>query len=379
MGRAAVHITLLLVACALGQGAPRAEDSEREQLEAFRAEIKAIQKQLNRAREQRSDLEQRLARIEEKMAEQAGLIHDLNGQVSAGRRKLTKLEKQRGTLSKRLGDQQERLSRYVRAAYMAGQQEYLKILLNQEDPALVGRSLAYYDIFSRARAAELTTIRTDLEALGLLEASIRDHTQTQEDRLASLRAANRELEARREERRQVLASLDREISAKDRKLARLREDEQRLQSLVGSLDRFARPDAAKDFFGSKGKLLWPVQGRITARYGTPRSGGNLKWQGLFFKADEGRPVRAVAPGRVIFADWLRGYGFLLIVDHGDGYMSLYGHNQRLDKQVGDRIEAGEVIAGVGASGGRSNPGLYFEIRRNGQPTDPLPWLLAKKR
>ncbi|RMD69945.1 MAG: peptidase M23, partial [Gammaproteobacteria bacterium] len=207
-----------------------------------------------------------------------------------------------------------------------------------------------------------------IKALARLQKTLRE----QEAALLALRKSQKRalqsLEAQRKKRQKLLAGLSQEIRSQAQVLARLKADERRLATLLNRLQGTAKdvPAAAAPF---QERLCWPVSGKLAARFGQVRRSG-LPWQGVLILAPEGQPVRAVARGRIVFADWLRGYGFLVIIDHGGNYMSLYGHNQRLVKKVGDFVEAGEVIAYVGKSGGRIRPGLYFEIRRRGKPVDP---------
>ena len=180
----------------------------------------------------------------------------------------------------------------------------------------------------------------------------------------------------KQKRRLVLARFDSEIKQKGQRLAQLEEDRQQLEDLLEELRRQETPSMPDSgaFAGRQGTLPWPVKGKVSARFGTPRDSGKLKWQGIMIDTHEGADVRAVAPGTGGFADWMRGYGLLLIIDHGDGYMSLYGQNQALHKNAGDPVADGETIASVGDSGGRNSNGLYFEIRYQGKPSNPLAWL-----
>jgi septal ring factor EnvC (AmiA/AmiB activator) len=242
----------------------------------------------------------------------------------------------------------------------------------------------YYDYFQRARAGRIQALGANLAQLAAVEQSIRDENGRLEALRGEYRRQAAALGAGQAERKRVLAALDREIASKGSELERMRGNEQRLGRLLESLrEAMARippkPPAptrtpALPFHRSKGKLPWPVAGRVAHRYGTSRQVGDLTWQGIVIRAPEGREVRAVARGRVAFADWLRGYGMLVILDHGKDYLSLYGYNQALYAEAGDWVEAGERIAGVGASGGQRASGLYFEIRRKSRPVNPLGWL-----
>ena len=266
----------------------------------------------------------------------------------------------------------------VRAAYAMGRQEYLKILLNQENPATVGRVVTYYDYLNKARSERIDSLGKTIKQLE----QVRNEVEAETRRLSELREKRRQeklaLEQSRQEREQVIAQLKHEINSQDKRLAGMLQDEQQLKALIRALadaleDIPAEPGNRKPFGTLKGKLKWPARGPVLISYGSPRKLGKLRWQGVMIGAREGQEVHAVAGGRVAFADWLRGYGLMIIIDHGDGYMSLYGQNQSLYKETGDWVEAGEAIASVGDSGGVDQVGLYFEIRKDGHPTDPVRW------
>ncbi len=265
----------------------------------------------------------------------------------------------------------------MRAAYAMGRQERLKILLNQQDPAVVSRMLVYYDYFNRTRTERMKQISTVLETLQETELAL----TLEERRLVELQSSELEskqqLDLAQEERMRVVAALNLDLRSKGQRLEGLQQDEAQLQKLLSSLQEelIARPLGKLDrklFKSRKGRLSWPSKGRLTAKFGTARA-GNLKWDGVVISAPEGREVKSIHHGRVAFADWLRGFGLLLIVDHGDGFMSLYGHNQSLFKETGEWVEAGEPVALVGSSGGQNNPGVYFGIRYKGRPVNPKAW------
>src|SRR5580704_16345362 len=270
------------------------------------------------------------------------------------------------------------LAGQMRAAYSIGRQEPLKLLLNQEDPALAGRMFAYYGYFGRARAGQIKAIADDVQRLAELTTEL----DAEDAELARLeqqqRAELNELEHARVQRGAVLAGLEAESRTRAQNLERLRAQqsglEQLLKELRAAMERF--PLEANDAFAKlRGKLAWPVNGHLVARFGDARAGG-VRWDGVLVATERGTPVKAVFDGRVIYADWLPGLGLLAIVDHGDGYLSLYGHNERLYKAAGDRVAAGEALAGAGDSGGSGRTELYFEIRKGGKPVDPRPWFRA---
>ena len=319
-------------------------------------------------------------------------IEDSEKTVGAARDELDKLRRERATHTARraeLADERSReeaelardrgaLAGQIRAASMIGQQEPLKLLLNQRDPGQTGRVLVYYQYFGRARASQIAAIDAHLADLARLDAEL----AAEEERLAALEARQKgeltRLTDARERRGRALVSLDTESKNRAKELKRLKEQQGGLEKLVRELRRALErapkfPTDSKDAFAKlRGRLTWPVAGRLAASYGQTRAGG-VKWDGVLLTGAQGSPVRAVYHGRVVYADWLSGLGLLIIVDHGDGYLSLYGHNERLYKDVGERVTAGDTIATLGDSGGRPRPELYFEIRKGGRPVDPRPW------
>jgi murein hydrolase activator len=267
------------------------------------------------------------------------------------------------------------LAQQMRAAYMIGRVEPLKLLLNQQDPARASRMFVYYSYFGRARAGVIAAIDTDIHQLADLDAQL----AADEQRLDALQSATTDevaaLEAARAQRDAALVAIKADSRNSARMLQRLQGQQAALTALLAELKRALQPfpgDLSGAFGVLRGHLAWPVGGHLAARFGQVRAGG-LKWDGMLIDTERGADVRAVYRGRVIYADWLPGLGLLTIVDHGDGYLSLYGHNDRLYKAVGDAVAAGEVIAASGDSGGSSRPQLYFEIRKGSRPVDPGPW------
>jgi septal ring factor EnvC (AmiA/AmiB activator) len=367
----------LILALALAQAASPTSDAEKtaRDLAAIRAEIDRVNAAMSRDAAQRD----RLAR-ELKSAEQS---------VSGARTQLERLRVEREERTARraqlalelheretsLEHERAVLAGQMRAAYLIGREEPLKLLLNQKDPARAGRMFAYYAYFGRARAEEIGRIELHVKQLDELDRAL----AAEEDRLAALEADRKSelarLEQARAQRRTVLADLQAQTRSRAESLERLQRQQEGLEKLLRELRRaiVKFPSDRNDAFAKlRGELAWPVTGRVVAGYGETRIGG-VRWDGMLVATERGAPVRAVYQGRVIYADWLSGLGLLVIVDHGDGYLSLYGHNERLFKTVGDRVAAGEPIAAAGDSGGRARPELYFEIRRGGRPVDPRPW------
>jgi septal ring factor EnvC (AmiA/AmiB activator) len=266
------------------------------------------------------------------------------------------------------------LAQQLRAAYLLGRAEPLKLLLNQEDPARAGRMFAYYSYFGRARAAVIDGIDADIKKLADLDAQLAADEQRLDDLQTASAAELAQLETARAQRDAALVAIKAESRSSAQMLQRLQGQQAALAALLRDLNRAVEPFPSDSSpFGSlRGRLAWPVGGHVAARFGQVRAGG-LKWDGLLIDTERGADVRAVSRGRVIYADWLPGLGLLTIIDHGDGYLSLYGHNDRLFKAVGDTVSAGDVIAASGDSGGSSRPQLYFEIRKGSRPLDPGPW------
>lgn len=379
--RLPLRLTLLLV-CLL-PGALAADDNTAK-LEELRQQIRSLRAELDSDQARKDDLQSQLRNTETRIGKINQLIKGLERQLRGKRRELDELKTRQTGLRKDLHGQRVALANQLRAAYATGRQEYLKIILNQQEPAAVARTLTYYDYYNRARLQHIRTIDARLAEIAEVERGIQQKTQELEQSRAEQAQERQQLETTRGERSQVLSQLEQQIQAKGARLAQLLEDERNLQRLIDSLtetplDAPSELGERKPFAKLKGRLRWPTAGSITARFGETRNVGELRWQGVAISAPEGTEVRAISHGRVAFADWLRGFGLLIIIDHGDGYMSLYGSNQSLYKEVGDWVEEGEAIAGVGNSGGRSDTGLYFEIRHDGKPTNPLKWCRGRPK
>jgi len=269
--------------------------------------------------------------------------------------------------------QQTHLEKQVRAAYIMGRQDYLKILLNQQDPTLVGRVLTYYDYFNRARVQRIERYSQGLQELKQLTTKVENETRGMETLLQQQGAEKQQLQDNYQDRQQVLFALSETIETQDIALHTLQEDKKNLSVLVAKLPQVVGKQSGVSFPRLKHHLPRPVQGQIIHSYGQARGIGKLKWQGVLFAAKRGDQVHSVADGEVVFADWFRNLGYLLIIQHDKGYMSLYGHNRNLYKQKGEYVQQGEVISRVGDSGGQQKSGLYFELRRKGIPFNPRPW------
>ena len=381
----------LAVILALGNGlafsadnrSGASEDKEAK-LDTLRQQIKKLRESLGIARTKKGSLQRQLRTAEVEIGKLSQSLKTLDEQLKLQGEKLRELHNQKTQHQEHLNQQRQSLARQIRAGYAMGKQGQVKIFLNLQDPAVVGRTLTYYDYFNRARATRINNITALLEELDKLEEAIAQETlqlaRIRDEQTIKLQA----LEENRLSRKKIIVKLDAEIVTNEQRLKQLLQDEEVLVKLLEGIRNAISsipPDKEniRPFASLKGSLAWPSDGRISARYGTSRNIGKLKWDGVMISAAEGKDVTAIYHGRVAFADWLRGYGLLLILDHGNGYLSLYGYNQSLYKAVGDWVEAGEKIATVGNSGGNTSSGLYFEIRHNGAPVNPVLWCKAAKK
>ncbi len=368
-------------------------------VQRLRNRIAAVQRRLDHAVENRTDLRVEL----QDLAQDAARIQDdlaaTRAQLRTAERRRQNLETQRGARRAELNRVRAHWAEYLRAAYIAGDSggaSDLRLLLNQEDPNEAARFSVYHRYLARERQQQLLQLQRALVAFERVESELRVHLAE----LAALQQdqaqRQRHLATLTRQRRAVLAELSGKIRGDTTTLIRLRADERRIARLleevrisVPATDANAAPvpppnttapatiklPADARFAGFKGRLPLPLTGNIRAQFGAARN-ADVRWKGVMLQAPAGTPVHSIFPGRVVYADWLRGFGQLVIVEHDDGYMSLYGNGQSLRKRVGDRVAAGEVIATTGNTGGFAEPGLYFEIRRNGEPRNPLEWCRA---
>jgi septal ring factor EnvC (AmiA/AmiB activator) len=375
------QVALALVLSFALSPAPAADEHAQaaRRLQALQEEIAELSRSLEKARGEQGRLEARLRRSDRQIDRTNRDIRALNAELQALAERLAALRADRSEQLDALAGQRDMLARQLRAAYIGGRQEWLKLWLNQEDPAAAGRAVAYYRYFNEARLARIDAVEATLTDLRRTEAQIAEQRTTIEARRSEREQRREALVKARAERSEVLASLRARVRSEGERLQALREDEQRLQDLVAELSRtleelVALPaEQATPFKQLKGRLRWPVSGRLQARFGERRGRDGLAWKGVMISTREGASVRAVAHGRVAFADWMRGFGLLVILDHGGGYMSLYGHNQSVYKAPGEWVDAGDMLGSAGDSGGLGRSGLYFEIRERGRPIDPAVW------
>jgi septal ring factor EnvC (AmiA/AmiB activator) len=347
-----------------------------DELDALSSKIEQLEETLSSTRGLKQEAEQELETLERKVGALTRDLLGLDQEIADLNDVLANL---RVALEAKTGDlrlQQQILRRHLHAAYVMGREERLKLLLSQEEPGTVSRVLAYYEYLSKARARRIASIRERMAELYSMQQEI-GRQQEQLGVLREQRRSDREqfmvLRLRREA---LIEELGRSLTGQDEQLRTLKRDAERLQQVVEQLDKVAEQaeaEKSKPIKARRGSLAWPLKGRLISRFGSRRAASGLTWDGVVIGAPEGAPVKAVYHGRVAFADWLRGFGLLLILDHGDGYMSLYGFNQTLLKETGEWVDEGEAIALVGDSGGRNHAGLYFAIRHRARPHNPRNW------
>ncbi|MGQ7959865.1 murein hydrolase activator EnvC family protein [Pseudomonas sp. SP16.1] len=388
-------------------------DTQR-QLEAARQDVAELKKLLEKLQQEKSGVQRQLKKTETEMGALESQVKELQRELKGSEEEIQRLDQEKKKLQSARTEQQRLIAIQARAAYQSGRQEYVKLLLNQQNPEKFSRTLTYYDYLSQARLEQLAAFNETLRQLANVEQEIASHQAHLQAQKAGLDERHAKLAEARKERRQALAKLDSEFASRDQRLKARQQEQAELGRVLKTIEetlarqareareaeaarqralaaRQARPDAPAGaplvssgavyggpFASARGKLPWPVDGRLVAGYGTPRGGdARTKWDGVLIGAPAGSQVRAVHGGRVVFADWLRGAGLLVILDHGNGYLSLYGHNQSLLKSAGELVKAGEPIATVGTSGGQDKPALYFAIRQEGRPSDPAQWCRAQ--
>lgn len=375
-----------------------------QELSELRSRLEQLRQELEQAAEDRAEAADALRQSEQRISEVKRDLRKLGQQERTLNQDLTRLAEASAAVETELAQHQQRLAELVRQRYYQGGEDSSKLLLGGSDPSAIARNFAYYAYIGRARADLIQGYRAALARLAQLRVEVSQRRASLDQVKQESLAHKQTLEAEKAERSQVLARISDQIHAQRKEITSLERDEKRLANLIEKLRRLAAAQARKaaakknaksakpgqkveqvasaalagiDFPKLKGKLALPVAGEIAARFGQAREGGGPTWKGVFIRSGAGRDVRAVASGEVVFADWLRGFGNLLIIDHGDGYLSLYSNNESLYKQPGDAVRAGDTVASVGSTGGQSEPGLYFELRHQGKPFDPMSWVASR--
>ncbi len=389
-----------------------------DELTEVQSGLKETSQNLQRIQLQKSELNTQLGEVEILYGRTAALLRTLQGQVELKRQNLIRVRQEMQGLQSEIVKQNKELAGQMKAAYAMGQKEKLKMLLNQQDPALSSRMLVYYDYLNKARVIKLDSIAGSMQHLEKLSKQQQQETEILDKKLQQKKSEQIAVDGARKRRSQLMVQLKNDSSSNEQQIIYLKESENKLKNLVSSLQRStndvsfeveqsrkmhkaddiasessqelkdsvdgesevnataikAKEGRGKEFSELKGHLPWPVKGRLANKFGSTRTESSESiWDGVLIDASEGAEIHAITGGKVVFSDWLRGYGLLIIVDHGEGYMSLYAFNQSLYRQVGEWVDVGDVIASVGQSGGRSQSGLYFGIRNKGKSVDPLEW------
>jgi septal ring factor EnvC (AmiA/AmiB activator) len=411
------RIFCLLALCAPLCAGANQVDRKQSELEALKRRLQTLQQESRETETHRKEAADELRESERAISSAVRQLRELDGERQRARGDLQTLAQQADETAARIRQQQSHLAQALKSAYQRGRGDALKLILNGADPNQTARDLRYLAHLSRAQHAMIETLRSDLAQLTALQQQTAQKSSELEQLQAAREAEQKRLLADKREREEVLQKLSVQIQQQRREISNLKRDERNLTQLVERLNRLmaqqaereaARARAAQQaqkkpvtdksvsgqphrplavntetpvafrsgqpFSRLKGSLRLPVAGELMNRFGAPREGGGVSWKGLFIRAAQGTAVKAIATGQVVFAEWLRGFGNLIIVDHGEGYMSLYSNNESLYKQVGDRVQPGDAIATVGNSGGQPDPGLYFEMRHQSRPLNPLQWV-----
>lgn len=379
---------IIITAALLAAGhAGQAQDADGEltkvkehELEDVRERISLLKQSMDASADERDRLTVELQEAEVAISEQRMRLKEIGRQQRYTIEKKAELDADLALREAHLDEESTALAVQVRAAYMSGSQEKIRLLLNQRDPATLGRLMAYYRYLNDYRAENIEAVMAEIKKLDALKGQIAAE-EARLDELAATRYAElTHLNRSQEERAALLASLRQKIDSEGQEVERLAAQEKDLTRLIAELSSILSDypiSSEEPFSAHKGKLTWPVAGTLLHDFGQPRLGGTIKWNGVVLAAPRGREVRAIYHGRIAFADWLAGMGLLVIVDHGDGYMTLYGYNETILKNTGDWVAPGDVIATVGDSGGQSQAGLYFELRRGKQPVNPRQWVTRR--
>ncbi|WP_051785823.1 murein hydrolase activator EnvC family protein [Endozoicomonas numazuensis] len=346
--------------------------SPKDQLEAINGDIEHLRKLLEKLNKERSSAERQLQSTETEMSQLQNSIRKIEKELKQGKTEIKKLQSRQKALTAQKNKEKDRIANSVRSVYLASRDNRLKLLLNQENPEEVSRHLTYLKHLQKAQLEAIETFEKTL-------AEIEDNKQQQqvlnnrlEEQQTILAQKQEQLIKSRSDRQQLISRINRQFQSNDRELDSLNQQKKQLEEVLAQLA--ARKPTNTQIQQSKGRLPWPVNGRVLYGFNQQRADTRIRWQGILISAATGTQVAAIHDGTVIFSDWLRGYGQLIIVDHGNNYLSLYAHNQWLLKKEGETVLAGEALALSGQSGGQTEPGVYLEIRHNGKPQNPVPWL-----
>lgn len=370
-------LALLLAVLPLQSLAQSDEEKAREELQKLEQDIESISREISAASSRHDELQQQLRQSEVELGTLQREITENQTALDMSAKELETLEAQRTELEQARDKQQARIAQELKTAWQMGRQGEIKVILNQENPHTVARSLGYYRYFFRARNTLLEQYRGTLRELEEVQLRI-DTTQAElAARGDTLQLQQTDLTAAQANRKLAMEELSASISSNSAQLKQKEQDRKQLEDLLRAIEEavvdLKTPDNYATFQSAKSQMPWPIEGKPSNQFGRSRNEGKMRWQGITIPAEEGTTVQAIHHGRVVYADWLRGSGLLLIIDHGDGYMSLYAHNESLLREVGEWVTVGTAISTVGNTGGEDEAALYFEIRHNGKPTNPANW------
>ena len=349
-----------------------------KQLKSVLSKIEKLKQTIDVKEDSKSRYIKQLKSIEGNIGKLSQKIRAVGKKIASKKSELATLKATRLKHQNQLSRENDYLAEQVYAAFTLGRQEKVKLLFSQQDPQTLQRNLVYYQYFSNARVDLINAVQRNIDKVIETEQLIQLARLDLEADQQTLAGQKKQFRQDLGKRKKIIASLDQQLKKQGGNLSRLKDEAMQLQNLIKSIEEiFAdAPEAEiskKAFAELKGKLAWPLKGRVRRLFGHTKPLSNLRWQGVKIEAANGSHVMAVSDGRVAFSDWLRGLGNLIIIDHGNSYLSLYGHNESLFKAAGEWVEAGDIISSVGSSGGQRKPGLYFEIRKKGKPQNPTRW------
>lgn len=368
---------MVLAPPSIAQSNNPAEEAARaeRQLQQLQRDIQQRRQSLERRQQRLSRGERELRQLETQVQQATQALQETQQRIRSVEAHIQELEKEQTRLQSEVEQQAAHLSDQIESAYRSGDHGFLKMLLNQQSPARFERMMAYYSFLNEARLEQLEKLHALERQLAAVQAEVAEQRQALARTQQQQERQRTDLANKRQEQQQLVARLEREQRSEQAELDTMLRNEQELNEMLTALQEVMarQPFNLTGLANLRGQLSWPVQGRIRYNFGDQRS-GQVRWRGVVLDAQAEAEVKAIADGRVLYSDWLRGYGMVIVVDHGEGDMSLYGYNQALLKNVGEPVRRGETIALVGQSGGRSEPALYFEIRRQGNPVNPAPFI-----
>ncbi len=371
-------ILWLLVCTAHVQADDPSRALSEQHLTKLRTDIDELQDYLKKVQDDHKEMVASLRRSDQEVAKVSQLVEKLRASLKEERARLKKLQVEQRSLDKKQSQQQTTLKEIILATYKMGQEPQLKLLLNQQDASKVARNIHLLTYFSDAHQKQISAYRTTLKKVNSIRQEVIQRKETLQENFKAIKSTHKKLKEKQSAQKKNTLALNKKIHSSDEKLKRLQQDRQQLIELLGRVEdvflKYERSQESRPFTSLKKQLPSPTGLSPKKLFGMWQDNGKQKWQGWLYPGRAGSPIKAIHHGRVVFSDWLRGFGLLTILDHGQGYMSLYARNQSLFKTVGDWVESGEIISQLGRSGGYQQDALYFEIRHKGQPQSPVRWL-----